>query len=591
MTKKIIKNILFSLAVIFTVISASSCGDRQEVLCSVPAFYQDEPLKVKSRGLMTSYLFSSGQQEFIKEYFNKEGNGALLIELEVVKGNKKSQPYSDQFGFLYQNDLSSSGAVLSQLETRPLVFMDFNELAKTTCKVLFSFSKDKEIPAGFFIKTKGLYKILSARIEAALVGFDYRSQVPLYAFAPNGGSLIAGNKKIDFSGISMCFPSHNSDVGLMPQINICFNKSNKSNDSQNNVNQLSESSDVKLIAGGEKITVRDGGNDILTIPSAALKAPFSVFEISENPESVDAVFVSKSSKNLLECSQTFKRSVLKPYKVDPGLIISWPKENWRSNDYELFEWDRFAGILLFDIADYSVQDDFFRRLAFFVEKQGFKGQLLTDEEIAGKHGYNAHDYKAEDLARFFEEGRKKNFQFNKRELLLKEILAVNGIINVEEDGRITSGKGAVISISQESPSYLRTTFVSHEGWHGIFFVDEDFRNTSASIYYSLKATDPGALNFLFRYFQVTPTLNYDTEDDYLMKNEFMAYMLQRPLNTVEKYYTDMAGRQHSQYLIKSEADYILKTKASGFVGSAQMFDEYVFNRWNLNAGRVWLISR
>ena len=125
----------------------------------------------------------------------------------------------------------------------------------------------------------------------------------------------------------------------------------------------------------------------------------------------------------------------------------------------------------------------------------------------------------------------------------------------------------------------------------IFFVDEDFRNTVSSVFYSLQMADPGAIDFLIKYFQVTPSLNYDTEDEYLLKNEFMAYMLQRPVSACEKYFTDMAARPHSQSFIKEEADYIIETKAAGFSGSAQMLEDYVKRRWNLSAGRVWLLSR
>ena len=80
-------------------------------------------------------------------------------------------------------------------------------------------------------------------------------------------------------------------------------------------------------------------------------------------------------------------------------------------------------------------------------------------------------------------------------------------------------------------------------------------------------------------------------DDYLMKNEFMAYLLQRPLSQTAAYFVDMAKREHSQQLAKSEADYIIATGGQGFESAATLLDEYVSDRWNLNAGRVWLITR
>ena len=80
-------------------------------------------------------------------------------------------------------------------------------------------------------------------------------------------------------------------------------------------------------------------------------------------------------------------------------------------------------------------------------------------------------------------------------------------------------------------------------------------------------------------------------DDYLMKNEFMAYLLQRPVSQTATYFVDMAKREHSQQLAKREADYIIGTGGAGFEGAARLLDEYVADRWNLNAGRVWLITR
>ena len=90
---------------------------------------------------------------------------------------------------------------------------------------------------------------------------------------------------------------------------------------------------------------------------------------------------------------------------------------------------------------------------------------------------------------------------------------------------------------------------------------------------------------------MTPTLNYDVRDDYLMKNEFMAYLLQQPVSSTATYFVNMAKREHSQQMAKFEADYIIETAGSGFESAASLLDEYVSDRWNLNAGRVWLITR
>ncbi len=537
----------------------------------------DERIIKKSSSDCDYYIFSQEQCSKLQIFSAMQGNSAVLIHFEVKDGQSKKENAQSLLSFLYKTDLKNKTSVLSPLSLRPAVSLNFADFKGESFYVLFSIARGEDSPCGFFIqKNNSLkYSISSIELVPAAVGFDFADNKQFYAFAPNGGALIKNSKKIDFSGLSLCFPSFNSENAQMPQLKI----------------KSSALAAVNFTIGGEKISVRNGGQKFLSIPVASLKSPFSDFQITSNEAELETVLAVPSDKILLQTSPEFEGCPVQPIKTDPGLIMNWPKRNWRNSDYELFEWDRFEGILFFDTADYEVQNEFFRRLAFFVEKQGYRGKLLTDAQLKGQHGYNAHDYRACDLARFFDQARLQNFLLNKKELLLQEILLVNGVIKTDENGSFIEGQGAVISISQESPSYLRTTFVAHEGWHGIFFVDKDFRDTVASIYYSLQSADPRALDFLFRYFQVTPSLNYDTSDTYLMQNEFMAYMLQRPVSACEKYFTDMAARTHAQTFIKEEADYILETKAESFVGASQMLEDYVSSRWNLAAGRVWLLSR
>jgi hypothetical protein len=98
-----------------------------------------------------------------------------------------------------------------------------------------------------------------------------------------------------------------------------------------------------------------------------------------------------------------------PLAADPGMVLAWPEEAWRDRRYEVFRWENFPSLLIFDTADYAVQDRLLKRLAFFTEKTGFRGRLAPDDEIADLHGWNAHDYRAEDLAHFFQAARETNF--------------------------------------------------------------------------------------------------------------------------------------------------------------------------------------
>lgn len=557
--------------VFLAVLACISCSRPTSFALQIPGS-PEESLVSFSSGGVKCFRFSEAQQEAIQTYFNAHKSAALKLTLTVKKQRK---PGESGIGFLYAEDFSSFG-LRQKIPSRPQVSADFTQFEGIAFSVMFCMGKDTPLPQGFYVKSSARYEFLGASLEPAAIGFDFREKVPVFAFAPNGGKIEKPYFKTDFTGVSLTLNATATANSLLPQLEVAFRSTDAAHDRE----------PVRLIIGGERLSICSGGESVI-IPCAALKSPFSEASIDENQVRVAAIFMRASDESLLGFKEG-TRFVTKPIPVDPGLIMGWSHNNWRGNEYELFEWDRFPGVLYFDTIDYKVQDDFFRRLAFFVEKAGYRGQLLDDEFLKDKHGYNAHDYRAESLADFFETARRTHFPLNQKEYLLFEILVSNGVLVLNENGSIGAGRGAVISISQESPKSLRYQFVAHEGWHGLFFIDDDFRNAVASIYYTL---DPYALAYLKRYFQVTPTLNYDVDDDYLMKNEFMAYMLQKPVSEVGPYFVAMASRYHSQQKAKELADYIIRTEAAGFTSAATMLEEYVSDRWNLAAGRVWLVSR
>jgi hypothetical protein len=275
-----------------------------------------------------------------------------------------------------------------------------------------------------------------------------------------------------------------------------------------------------------------------------------------------------------------------PINADPALVVEWPRENWRHNSYEIFRWDNFPSLLIFDFADYDIQDRMLKRLAFFTEKTGFRGRLAPDSEIESLHGWNAHDYRAEDLARFFDKALKEFFPLSEEERELEMILLNEKIICAEQ-GSIVPGSGAVISISRESSDYLRYRFMAHEGFHGLYFIDEEFRNFCRQRWEQLPAA---AKKFIVSYFGYQ---QYDTNDEYLIINEFMAHILQQPVSQSADYF----GRQLPQRLESTWRASALPTKdassaswpvlADAFAKEAESFSAYVNRRWGLAAGRVW----
>jgi hypothetical protein len=275
-----------------------------------------------------------------------------------------------------------------------------------------------------------------------------------------------------------------------------------------------------------------------------------------------------------------------PVFADPAVVIEWPREHWRNRNYEIFRWSNFPELLIFDFADYAVQDRMLKRLAFFVEKAGFRGRLVHDAEMANLHGWNAHDYRAEDLARFFDAARKTGFPLLAEEKELEEILLNEKIILEERDG-ISAGSGGIISIARESPGYLRYRFMAHEGFHGLFFIDEDFRDFSRRRWEQLS---PAAKRFLVSFFEYQ---QYDTKDEYLLVNEFMAHVLQQPVSQAAGYFGSAipqrleATWRASDLPQKDEASGTWPALSAAFTAEAQAFSNYVDRRWGLAAGRVW----
>ncbi len=216
----------------------------------------------------------------------------------------------------------------------------------------------------------------------------------------------------------------------------------------------------------------------------------------------------------------------RPIPADPGMILQWERDAWRRPDFEVFSWERFPDVLIFDTASYDVQDSMFKRLAYFVEKAGYRGSIETPEALAGRHGYNAHDYRSEDLARFFTEAEGRGLPLTAGESILLKILEESDLIR-RTAGGFQPGEGAVISISRSSGPELRRLLLSHESAHGEFFSLPAYREGVEAVWESLSPVEKAVWeDFL-------SGKAYDTTDHYLVVNEFQAYLFQQDREGVE----------------------------------------------------------
>ncbi|MDR0721999.1 MAG: hypothetical protein LBF75_04270 [Treponema sp.] len=321
----------------------------------------------------------------------------------------------------------------------------------------------------------------------------------------------------------------------------------------------------------------EGSGASLFIPSGALSPVTYPLKSSGNRQFKTFMLISAENPSFPQY----------PVSADPGIILNYPQQNWRDPRYEFFQWKDFPSILIFDTADYTIQNALFKRLAFFTEKAGFRGRLAADREIANLHGWNAHDYRAKDLAAFFEAARNTEFPLSPEERELERILQAAGIISQTETGAWSTGTGAVISISRESPEYLRSQFMVHEGFHGLFFIDEDFRNFSRHRFETL---DPTAKGFILSFFDYQ---HYDVQDSYLMLNEFMAHVLQQPVSHAASYFGEyLAARIDASPWRRTvlppmdEASHSWPDIARSFHTEAVAFSAYVNQRWGFAAGRI-----
>ncbi len=241
------------------------------------------------------------------------------------------------------------------------------------------------------------------------------------------------------------------------------------------------------------------------------------------------IILTGTDKNFDLFSAKIKTAEGRPAEADIGQIIFSAFDRTKNGGWNVYKWNLIPEVLIFDTADYEIQARLFKRLAFFVEKTGYVGKLVTNTDLEGKHGWNAHDYKAEDLAAFFTKADETAFQLNPDEYELKSLLLDAGII-LASDGKYSAGRGAVLSVSRQTKPNWRYRFLTHECLHAIFFTNNDFKDEIYGIFAGLEPEEVDFWKHLLDYRQ------YDVENYYLLVNEFMAYSLQQPVEEIDEYF-------------------------------------------------------
>jgi len=216
-------------------------------------------------------------------------------------------------------------------------------------------------------------------------------------------------------------------------------------------------------------------------------------------------------------------------------VLADARSSSDNQSFRVYRWDLFPSILVLDTPDCGFQDRMFSRLAFFLEKRGYRGRLLDNHELERLHGWNAHDYGPEGLASFFNAAERAGVALNPEEHTLQEIALDQGILTTDR-GQLAPGRGGILSISRPSSVYERRLFLTHESFHGVFFASAEYHDFCFKLWGSMS---PGTKAFSRASLM---SWGYDADYRYLCVNEFQAYLMQQPLRYASEYFRRVTRR-------------------------------------------------
>ncbi len=218
------------------------------------------------------------------------------------------------------------------------------------------------------------------------------------------------------------------------------------------------------------------------------------------------------------------RAPMTPLPADFKQILENDPAQWRYSDWEIYSWESFPGIFIIDFQNFNIQSHMLKRLSYFVEKKGYTGKIHSFLRLSGKSDWNAHNYKAKDLAAFFTAAAEKDVVLTSAETYLRELLLANGIIERSGTGYSGGEDKGIVSVSQESLPNVRSLLLTHEGYHGLFYAAPGLKELVYDLWDKLA---PEAQEMWIEYLKTADAWNYDYENGYLLRNEMLGYMMQQ----------------------------------------------------------------
>lgn len=186
-------------------------------------------------------------------------------------------------------------------------------------------------------------------------------------------------------------------------------------------------------------------------------------------------------------------------------------------------------VFVIDFPDLATQGAALNRVAALVEKAGLpRDRVLADGELAeaiARAGdtpetyYFGHNYRADDLARFFALAARDGVALNPAEAWVRAHLALARRL-------VPEGDLALVSISAPGPrvdAAMRAAFLRHEIGHGHYFTLPAYAAHVRRVWRELFTPEERAT---FRRFLAAE--GYDAEDEELVINEAQAYLIHTP---------------------------------------------------------------
>ena len=277
------------------------------------------------------------------------------------------------------------------------------------------------------------------------------------------------------------------------------------------------------------------------------------------------------------------KAPMTPLPADFKQILENNSNQWRYSDWEVYSWESFPGILIIDFQNFNIQSHMLKRLSYFVEKRGYTGKIHSFTRLSGKTDWNAHNYKAKDLAAFFTEAVRSGAVLTSAESYLRELLLANGIIEKSGEGYTGGEDKGIVSVSQESTPHVRALLLTHEGYHGLFYAAPGLKELVYDLWDKLV---PEAQEMWVDYLKSADVWNYDYKNGYLLRNEMLGYMMQQ--KDFSEYFDNMMFPRLLKR-IPDKAEHYQQNRdvaRQAFLDTAAKIGDFLLKEYNLSPGNL-----